>query len=89
MMLRNFRKRAKAQFSAIRYDGTPKQAADIVTLDDCFVRKFGKHGLEIVVYYSYREPARLTKGDWLIKSRFGTWLVIPDALFLELFEEIA
>jgi hypothetical protein len=86
---KRYRKREKAQFYAIRFDGTPEQAAEIVTLDPALIRKFQAGGLVIEVYYPDQEPRTLTRGDWLVKTRIGGWMVLRDDVFFELFEETA
>lgn len=89
MIFRRFRKRSKPQFSAIRFDGSPDQAAAIVQLDSCFIRKVDDRGLIIEVYFPDQQPRVLNRGDWLVKTRFGEWLVLSNTVFTEIFEETA
>ncbi len=88
VFLRRFRKREKPNFSAIRFDGTPDQAAQIVQLDSSLIRKHRAGGMVIEVYYPNQEPRILRRGDWLVISKMGL-LVVPDQLFFDLFEEVA
>lgn len=89
MLFSRFRKREKFNFSAIRFDGSPDQAAAIVQLDSCFIRKVDDRGLIIEVYFPDQLPRVLTRGDWLVKTRIGGWLVLSDPVFRDLFEMIA
>lgn len=90
MFLRRFRKRQKPQFSAVRFNGSPAQAAEIVQLDSCLIRKFRAGGMIIEVYQPNRpEPLILNCGDWLVKTRFGEWMVLSHTVFTEIFEETA
>ena len=87
--LRIFRKKDLKRYIAFKFDGTEKQAADIVYCADCFIRKFSpKDGLYLELNHSDREKSIVRKGDWVVKTLYGGWLVLSDRHFFELFEEI-
>ena len=90
MFFKRFRKRQKPQFSAIQFSGCADQAAEIAKIDPSFIRKYREGGLIIEVYYpDNQQPRILSRGDWLVKTKTGGWLVLSDQVFYELFEEIA
>lgn len=88
-LLKKYRKKSTPLFFAVRYTGTLEQAAQIVKMDTCFVRKYHERDLVIEIYYKDREPVLLKPGYWLVQNRFGRWYALDDMIFFELFEELA
>lgn len=85
---RIFNKRRGPQYSAILFNGGSLQAEQIARMEPCFVRKVDAGGIYIEVHGGGRVQI-LRPGEWLVKTKYSAWQVLPDPVFCELFLEIA